>query len=445
MTEKAEENPNLPKMLKTETGIAPKAPTNVASTGISRAELIGLALKAAYSVSGFTAEWLANKVLMPQVVVVDLIEELREEKMLEVKKQDSSGNYHYAISSHGRDQAERLMDVCGYIGPAPVSLEAYEAMLAWQMERYPDVKLEDVQNALSKLRLTEDAIEVSGMAISSGKSLFLSGPPGNGKTTLARLLHTVLPGELWIPHCIAVDHNIICVYDPHCHQRVDASADLVASPTIDQRWVRIYRPLIVTGGEMTLDSLDLAYRDGLRYYEAPMHMKANGGTFLIDDFGRQHVSPEDLLNRWIIPLEHHFDFLTLYSGQKIEVPFNLMLLFATNLKTEDVTDPAFLRRIGYRLTISPPSPDYYREIFKDYAAKYDLEVPDAILDNLLARYEKDQRERRSCEPRDLIERVRDICKYRNIETELNDEVMETAWRGYFGERSDQGVKNGVSA
>lgn len=426
-------NPNMPKLLKTEYGVAPKAPTNVESTGISRQELIGIAIKAAFGVSSLTAHWLANKLLLPQVVVVDLIEELRAEKMLEVKRQDKDGTYHYAISERGREQAERLMSVCGYVGPAPVSLAAYEAMLDWQLQRFPNVKLGDVQNALATLKLPEDAIEVSGMAISSGKSLFLSGPPGNGKTTLARLLHTVLPGELWIPHCLAVDNNIICLYDPHCHQRVDAEADISASPTIDQRWVRIYRPLIVTGGEMTLQSLDLAYRDGLRYYEAPLHMKANGGTFLIDDFGRQHVEPEELLNRWIIPMEQHFDYLTLHSGQKIEVPFMLMLLFATNLNPEDVTDPAFLRRIGYRLMLQPPTQDYYIQIFKDYAKKYDIVVSDALINSLMARYKAANRELRSCEPRDLIERVRDICRYRNIKDKIDEELLDTAWRGYFGQ------------
>ncbi|MGE0754617.1 MAG: ATP-binding protein [Alphaproteobacteria bacterium] len=433
MQEAAEENPHLPKMLKTDNGHAPKAPTNVENTGISRQELIGLAIKAAYSVSSFTTLWIANKILLPQVVVVDLIEELREEKMLEVKRQDKDGTYHYAISQRGREQAERLMHVCGYVGPAPVSLEAYGAMLESQVNRFPDVKFDDVQEALSKLKLPADVIEVAGMAVSSGKSLFLSGPPGNGKTTMARLLHTVLPGELWIPHCIAVDNNIICLFDPHCHRSVNPEADLVASPTIDKRWVRIYRPLIVTGGEMTLQSLDLAYRPGLRYYEAPLHMKANGGTFLIDDFGRQHVSPEDLLNRWIIPMEHHFDYLTLHSGQKIEVPFILMLLFATNLDPEDVTDPAFLRRIGYRLALRAPEPDFYEEIFREYAARYNIHVPDELMKALLERYINSGRELRSCEPRDLLERVRDICKYRNIDARLDQELIDTAWRGYFGE------------
>ena len=426
-----ETNLHLPKLLDTEGGIAPRAPTNAQNTGIDRDQLVSLTLKIAHGVPHFTGEWMSRRMLLPQIVVVNLIEELREDKLLEVKGQDDQGQYRYAISAHGRDEAERLLRVSGYTGPAPVSLDAYQAMLRHQIALFPHAELDEVREALSNLKLGEDAIEVSGMAVSSGRSLFLSGPPGNGKTSLARLLHTVMAGELWIPHSIAAGSDIICLYDPHCHHRIDPDAP--ANPSIDQRWVKIHRPLIVVGGEMTLKSLDLAYRDGLRYYEAPLHMKANGGTFLIDDFGRQHVEPEQLLNRWIIPMEHQFDFLALHSGQKIEVPFMLMLIFATNLNPENVTDPAFLRRIGYRLELKAPTPAFYKEIFIKYAQTFGLTPDDALIDALLERYANKGQELRACEPRDLIERVKDICQYRNSETVLTTELLDLAWTGYFGD------------
>jgi len=277
--------------------------------------------------------------------------------------------------------------------------------------------------------LDSASVEVAGMAVSSGRSLFVSGPPGNGKTSMGRALHNVMQGEIWIPHAIAVDSHIIRLYDTHCHQAVEAAAKPGA---VDARWVKIRRPFVVAGGEMTLESLDMTFLPSLKYYEAPLHMKANGGTFLIDDFGRQHVEPSELLNRWIIPLEHRVDFLTLFGGQKIQVPFLLMLIIATNLRPEDVTDPAFLRRIGYRLTIDKPTKEGYNMIFRRYADRYQVRVSDGFLEALHRRYDQANKELRACEPRDLIERMRDICLYRGQSVTVNEELLELAWKAYFG-------------
>lgn len=427
-------DPYLPKMIKTGSGQAPKAPPSVAATGIDRMILLDLALKLADSVPHFTLESVSKRMLLPQGVVAELMEELRGDMLLEVRGQEKDEGYRYAITQRGREQAERLYGVSGYIGPAPVSLEAYWAMLEWQLAQAPRVSPEQVKEAVSGMVLTDETIEVAGLAISSGRSVFLSGPPGNGKTTLGRQLHSVFHDDLWIPHCIAVEHNIVRLYDPHCHHLAEMPGEVLLS--IDQRWVRIRRPLIVAGGEMTLESLDLAYHEGLRYYEAPLHMKANGGTFLIDDFGRQRLAPEDLLNRWIIPLEHRIDFLTLHSGQKIEVPFMLMLIIATNLDPRDVTDPAFLRRIGYRIKLAAPTPESYARIFTEYAAQHGMKVDPALTGRLMERYRAAGRELRSCEPRDLIERVRDICRHRGQDATLNDELLDIAWRGYFGSETE---------
>ena len=425
-----EKDPYLPKLIMTATGQAPKTPSNVQATGIDRLILVDLAIKTAHTVPHFTIEWASKRMLLPQSVVADLVEELRNDMLLEVKGQDAAGQYRYAISQRGREQAERSRNVSGYVGPAPVSLEAYWAMLKWQMVESPRISPEMVRETLANLVLTDEVMEVAGLAISSGRSIFLSGPPGNGKTTMGRTLHSLFQGDLWIPHCIAVENNIIRLFDPHCHQVLEN--DPATASSIDQRWVRIRRPLIVAGGEMTLESLDLAYNDSLRYYEAPLHMKANGGTFLIDDFGRQRVAPEELLNRWIIPLEHRIDFLSLHSGQKIEVPFMLMLIIATNLNPQDVTDPAFLRRIGYRIALTAPTPERYEDIFRQYAARYGVTVEPELMKWLLDRYSANKRELRSCEPRDLIERVRDICQHHNRQMKLDRELLDTAWKGYFG-------------
>lgn len=423
-------NEYMPKLIALEDGHAPAAPVNVAATGIDRTILVDLALKTAYVLPQFTTEDIASRMKLPQVVIAELLDQLQNEMLIEVLGHSAQKSYRYAISQRGKDRAQRALEISGYIGPAPVSLDAYTAMTEWFASQPQQISPDQVRQALSDLVLAKDAVEIAGMAVSSGRSLFMSGPPGNGKTSMGRALHNVMQGEIWIPHCIAVEYNIIRLYDSHCHQAVPVAAP--SAQTIDQRWIKIKRPFVVAGGEMTLESLDMAYLPSLRYYEAPLHMKANGGTFLIDDFGRQHVEPTALLNRWIIPLEHRIDFLTLHSGQKIQVPFLLMLIIATNLKPEDVTDPAFLRRIGYRMTVDRPTPEIYSDIFRKYAARYNVQVSQEFMDSVLARYLTSKRELRSCEPRDLIERVRDICLFRKQPMTLNDELISLAWTAYFG-------------
>jgi hypothetical protein len=222
------------------------------------------------------------------------------------------------------------------------------------------------------------------------------------------------------------------MFDDQVHQRVDLSGERTAA--IDHRWVRIRRPLVVVGGELTLEFLDLIYSPTLRSYEAPPHLKANGGVFLVDDFGRERVSPEQLLNRFITPMEHQIDYLTLATGQKIQVPLRQVLIIATNLSLERVTDPAFLRRMGYRLYLGAPTPEQFARIFKLYAERQGVAMAPDLIDQLLERYRAQGRELRACEPRDLIERARDICRFHGRPLELTPKVLDLAWSGYFGEQ-----------
>jgi len=416
--------------------MVPKAPTDPRDAGISPEVLRDLALKAAYAVPHFTTESAARQLCLPQGLVGELLEQMRNDQLLDILGSAGPFGFRYAISGRGRERAARLLEVSGYIGPAPVSLEAYTAMIEWQFARAPEVTREHIAASLSELVLPEGDALLAGLAASSGRSLFVFGPPGNGKTTLGRLIHGALRGDIWIPHCIAIDENIIRVYDPQSHQAVQVP---VEQPwTIDQRWVRIRRPLIVGGSEMTLKSFDLIYSPSLRYYEAPLHMKANGGLFLIDDFGRQHVDPHELLNRWIIPLENRIDYLTLHTGQKIQIPFLQSLIIATNLDPAAVTDPAFLRRMGYRLCLGQPTPDRYSQIFERYANGQGMSIPPGLVERLLGRYAAEGRELRGCEPRDLIERARDICRFTGRPLELDDGVMTLAWTGYFGTKPETG-------
>jgi predicted ATPase with chaperone activity len=392
--------------------------------------LCDLALKTAHALPRCTTKWIAGQMHLPVSLVEELLEQMAKDHLLEVLGQEGPFNRRYTVSGRGHERALRLLNISGYVGPAPVSLEAYSALIYLQHSQFPEVSLQEVQQALGDLVLPADDIMTAALAFMSQRSLFVFGPPGNGKTSLARLLHNVVERDLWIPHAICVGSEVIRLFDTQIHQR--ASFSPPQPWKVDQRWVRIRRPFIVAGGEMTIESLEMAYSSTRGYYEAPLHIKSNGGTFMIDDLGRQRVEPSALLNRWIIPLEHGFDYFSLHSGHKIKVPFQQMLLVATNLEPERVMDPAFLRRMGYRVHLATPGPERYREIFEKYAARWHAEVPSGLVDRLLERYRSEGRELRGCEPRDLIGRAQDICQLRRTPLELNDELLDLAWTSYFG-------------
>jgi predicted ATPase with chaperone activity len=409
---------------------APEAPATLRNIDVDSGVLSDLALKTAFTTAQFNTDWAAQRLCLSTPLVAELLEALKKDLLLETLGATGPMGYRYAITRRGSERAERLLEISGYIGPAPVSLDAYQALLEKQLDDNPTASPENVAAALADLVLPAQAKQLAGLAISSGRSLFISGPAGNGKTILCKLLHDALPGDMWIPHCLAVDDYIIRIYDPQCHQLANFSAP--QSWLVDQRWVRIRRPLIVVGGELTIDDLELSYRPGVRYYEAPAHMKSNGGMLLIDDFGRQRVEATHLLNRWIVPLENQVDYLTLHTGQKIVVPFRQIIMFATNLDPVEVTDPAFLRRMGYRLFVGGPTPERYAEIFSRYAARWGATADPALIGRLLARYATERRDLRGCEPRDLIERARDVCRFQNQPFALTDEILDLAWTGYFG-------------
>jgi DNA-binding PadR family transcriptional regulator len=422
---------HLPPMIRLGDLIAPKSPQETAAAGLEEGALTDLACKLAYTVARFTTEWAGKRLHLSTPLVSEVLEQLCRDGLLEETMRTEAGRSHYRITQRGREYAERSLEVCGYVGPAPVHLRTYAAMLRWQFAATQTVQPEHVTAALSGLVLAPKAAELAGLAVSSGRSLFVYGPSGNGKSSLGRQIHAALQGDVWVPHCLSVGNTIIRLYDDQVHQRVDSAA--VRHPGVDQRWVRVRRPLVVVGGELTLEFLDLIYSTSMRYYEAPPHLKANGGVFLVDDFGRERVSPEQLLNRFITPMEHHIDYFTLTTGQKIQVPLRHVLVIATNLSPEKVTDPAFLRRMGYRVFLGPPSPEEYARIFHQYAARHGVTVAAELIDGLLGRYREQGRDLRACEPRDLIERSRDICRFHGRPLELTAQVLDLAWAGYFGD------------
>jgi DNA polymerase III delta prime subunit len=300
----------------------------------------------------------------------------------------------------------------------------------------PEVSPDHVVDAISDLVLAAETVEVASLAGSSGRSLFIYGPPGNGKTTLGHLLHRAVSGTLWIPHCIAIESSVIRMFDPRFHREAPPDLSPEDALKVDRRWIRIERPFIVVGGELTIDALDLGYSAEMGFYEAPLHVKANGGTFLLDDLGCQRVSPWELLSRWVFPLENGTDCLTLQTGQKLQVPFRQRLIVSTNLDPEESISPTFLRRMGYRLFMDDPSEGDYAEAFRRYAKAMGLGVPSKLLAWLFDQYRAQERPLRGCEPRDLLERVRDICRFRGIPLQLSEELLSLAWTGYFGKRQN---------
>jgi DNA-binding PadR family transcriptional regulator len=434
-------DPSLPPLARVGDVAAPKAPLDIASARLEEGTLTDLCLKIAYGVARFTTDWVSKRLHLAMPLATDVLDQLCREGLIEEIMKTNQARSHYRITDRGRAQAARSLEICAYIGPAPVSLQSYAAMLRWQFANTPPVRPENVDAALSNMVLSPQAARLAGLAASSGRSLFVYGPAGNGKSTIGRQIHAALVGDCWIPHCISVRNSVIRVFDEQVHERVEIAGDRPG--LIDERWVRIRRPLVIVGGELTLDFLDLIYSPILRYYEAPPHLKANSGVFLVDDFGRERVSADQLLNRFITPMEHQVDYFTLTTGQKIQVPLRHVLIIATNLNPERVTDPAFLRRMGYRLYLGAPTPEQYAKIFRTYAKRQGVAVAPEILDALLERYRAQNRELRACEPRDLIERSRDICRFEGKPLELSSEVLDLAWVGYFG--ADQFEKRELTA
>ena len=285
-----------------------------------------------------------------------------------------------------------------------------------------------LDQAMSNLILSDYAKEILGLVVGSGRSLFLTGPSGNGKTATARALIDAIPGEVWIPYAIEVDGQVIRMFDTHSHLPVQHTND-----DYDRRWVRIKPPLVVVGGELTLQSLDLAYTDTQRFYEAPLHVKSNGGVLLVDDLGRQRCSATVLLNRWIVPLEYRVDYLTLSTGKKIQMPFEQIVVFATNLTESDLEDEAFMRRMGYHLQAEPPSPETYTEIFLRYARSRGVFADENLVTFLLRRYQSEGRVPKACDPRDLIDRSIDRCRLQRQPVKLTEQGLEVVWNGYFGQ------------
>ncbi|HYV83649.1 MAG TPA: hypothetical protein VE931_09055 [Pyrinomonadaceae bacterium] len=409
--------------------MGPPLPEEIADTGISEQFLCDLALKHVAMLPEPTTTAVAERINLPRTLTEDLLQSLYREKLIEVKMQSAIGSTRYAMLDHGWDRLARLLSVCGYVGAAPVSLRDYTHMMKLQSIPSNTASLETVKQAFHDLILPDSLLQTLGCVINSRRSLFLTGLPGTGKTAVAERINNALDGGIWIPYAVEIDGQIIRIFDAHCHEPLTADETPI---DFDRRWVLIHRPLVVVGGELTLENADLTWSEAAKFYEAPFQMKSNGGTLVIDDFGRQRVAPQDLLNRWIVPLERRVDYLALHTGKKIEVPFEQLVVFSTNLDENDLADQAFLRRMGYRARVEPPTPAAYTSIFRYQAGKRGITVEQPVLDHILAKYRTERRQMKGCEPRDILDRATDICKFENHGLKLTPQIVDIAWRNYFG-------------
>jgi hypothetical protein len=409
--------------------MGPPLPEELADTGIAEGFLCDLALKHVAMVPEPTTEAIAERLRLPRALSEEILQKLYREKLIEVRLQATMGSTRYAMLDHGWNRLARLLSMSGYTGAAPVSLRDYAHMMRLQSIPSAPASMEVARAAFHDLVLPESLLQTLGCVINSRRSLFLTGQPGTGKTAVAERINGALPGAIWIPYAVEIDGQIIRVFDSHCHRL--ASEDEVPHE-YDRRWVMIKRPLVIVGGELTLENADLTWSESAKFYEAPFQMKSNGGTLVIDDFGRQRVAPKDLLNRWIVPLERRVDYLALHTGKKIEVPFEQLVVFSTNLDEKDLADQAFLRRMGYRARVEPPTPDAYAEIFRRVTHTRGIRCDQPILDYVLNKYRIERKQMKGCEPRDLLDRVTDICLFEGQSLELTTKVIDIAWRNYFG-------------
>ena len=429
---------------------APTAPESLKQAGLSLNFLNELLMRTLYIQGIMLGLDLARTVCLPFKVIEESLKFMKDEKCVEVQGGDLIGrvSYRFSLTDIGRQRAQESMKQCAYVGPAPVPIDDYVEQTYRQAVTGISCSPEPLRAAFSHLVLQEEMFNAIGPAIVSGRSVFIYGPPGNGKTSIARAIGEFMNnagGEIYVPYAFLAESSIITLYDHALHKLADdREADriedneatirrLMNSGTVDARWVKIRRPVVVTGGELNLDMLDLRYNADANFYQAPIQVKANGGVFLIDDFGRQLCSPKELLNRWILPLEDRHDFLTIASGKKFEVPFEQLIIFSTNLDPKDLVDDAFLRRIRHKVGIDAPERDIYEKIFNSMAKRLGMNPCSDAVDYLYERYYSNGRSARASDCRDLLEIVQAICRFRRQPVQLTRDLMSEAASSFICE------------
>ena len=432
----------------------PKEPADIAGTGIGETDLLGLFMKLIYSGRMEKIAQITDAMKLPQHIVMDLARMAIERQLiytLGAQSNDSILEMRYAMTDEGRRWTIDVLKRSGYVGPAPVTLAEFVERVNLQKPTNERVTFDRVMEATRGLTMDPTIVAQAGPALNSGRAILLYGPPGNGKTSVALCFASVFRDLIHIPYAIMVEGQIIRFYDPRIHiplgvvDRNDEDMEMVSfrREAHDLRWISCRRPFVVAGGELTLDMLDLRYDEGGHYYEAPLHMKALGGCFLIDDFGRQFVSPRDLLNRWIVPMESRVDYLKLQTGASFTIPFEELIIFATNLDPEDLMDPAFLRRLPYKIEVASPGLDQYRVIFDNIAKLHGMNLTDDTFKYIVYMIKQEKGlDLAGFQPTFIVDQVEATCRFLGIKPELKSPYIDFAINNLRVKRNNEPRKEG---
>lgn len=413
----------------------PAMPRTAEETGLPFLFLAQHACKILYRTGPQRVIDLAERAKLAPGALEPVIEFLCRETLCEVSGTRNGAGPAFTLTDFGRERAEGYLHQCEYAGPAPVSLDAYRAQVWCQAIADLGVTRERMKTAFSGIVIRADILEQFGAAMNSGRAIFVYGPAGSGKSFVSRRLARLLAGDVCIPYAILVENQVIQVFDPLVHTTAQVpgadTAALARGRASDARWVRCRRPVVVSGAELTLDMLDLQFDEGTRDYAAPPQVKANNGVLIVDDLGRQRVPARDLMNRWMVPLDRRVDFLALKTGEKFMVPFDVTVIFCTDISPAQLADDAFLRRLGYKIQLEPLDEMQYREVCRQVCASLGIPYQDPAIDYLLERYRREARPLLACTPRDILAKLRDQARYRGAAPELTEELLDWACDNCF--------------
>ncbi|MBW6521769.1 MAG: hypothetical protein K0A99_12310 [Desulfoarculaceae bacterium] len=408
----------------------PKTPATLEATGLNQVFVEDLICKMLLSLGSLSGRELSQRLGLPLIIFSDLLYELKQRLILVYQSTSGVNDFNYILTESGRQKALLAREQSNYLGTAPVPFQDYLISIEQQSIRNEHPGPEQLQKAFDGLVLPADFLDLLGPAVNSGRGMFLYGEPGNGKTEVATRIARCFTDSVYIPRTIIVEGQLIQLYDPQCHTPVASEKEEELKDS-DRRWLAIERPAVVVGGEMDLDSLELGYNGQTKICEASLQLKGNSGVFVIDDFGRQRVTPEKMLNRWILPLEKRIDYLTLPSGTKIMVPFNALLVFCSNLNPGRILDEAFLRRIPYKIRMDDPSEEEFIRILQEVAKRFAIPYDQGCVDHLLEKHYRGVRPMRGCHPRDIMLQLVNIALYENREPRMTRTDLDKSIARYF--------------
>ncbi len=412
----------------------PRRPTSFEQAKISETRVEELVLKFLLARGDSSGRTIAEQTRLPYILIEKFLARIKMEQLIAYVGQATMNDYVCRLTEIGALRARNYSRICTYFGAAPVCLQDYVRCVKAQTIEGQYPTRDQLLNAFSDLLIDEQILQRLGPAISSGRGMFLYGYPGNGKTSIAERVTKAFGPYIWIPRALSVEGEILRLFDPMCHEEAPLadSETLLDNKEIDQRWVRIKRPTIVVGGELTMDHLEITFNPETGISEAPVQLKSNCGILVIDDFGRQKMRVDELLNRWIVPLEKRHDYLNLTSGKKIQVPFDQLVIFSTNLEPRDLVDDAFMRRIPYKIEVENPSREQFCKLFKIMSKVLDVPHDPAAIDYLIrTHYEPTNRPFRNCQPRDLLLQIRNYCNYNQLPVVMSPEAFDFAADCYF--------------